>query len=187
MDDRNARWSELLRQANRGDRAAYVAFLKDVAPVVRGVVAARASGMREDCEDIVQEVLMAVHEKRHTWREGDPVTPWLYAIARYKAADAWRRRGVVVTVPVEDLADVLPAEPGGDPLAGRDLGRLLARIDHRSASIVRGVGIDGFSAGEIGARLGMSQGAVRVAYHRALVRLSELSREDGDGPGRRGA
>lgn len=185
MDDRNQRWSDLLRRANRGDRAAYTAFLREIVPVLRGVVGARASGMREDAEDIVQEVLMAVHQKRHTWRESDPVTPWLYAIARYKAADAWRRRGITAapSTPVDELADVLPAEGGEEPMAGRDLARLLSRIDERSATIVRAVGLEGASAGEVGERLGMTQGAVRVAYHRAMQRLTRLSRDEGGADG----
>lgn len=180
--DRNDRWGDLLRRANRGDAAAYGQFLTECAPVIRNVVRARSSGALEEVEDIVQEVLLAIHAKRHTWREAEPVTPWLYAIARYKAADAGRSRRsrAHVAVPVEDMADLLPDEASGDPSAARDLAQLLDRIDDRSAAIVRSVGITGESAGEVGARLGMSEGAVRVAYHRAMVRLKELAEtEDG--------
>ncbi|MGR3323188.1 MAG: sigma-70 family RNA polymerase sigma factor [Pseudooceanicola sp.] len=177
MADRNARWSDLLRRAMRGDGAAYAVFLSEVAPVIRSIVRARTGGA-EDAEDIVQEVLLAVHAKRHTWRETEAVTPWLYAIARYKAADAGRRRGRTGTqVPIDDLAEVLPEETG-DATAARDLRALLGRIDDRAAGIVRAVGIEGQSAGDVGARMGMSEGAVRVAYHRAMVRLKELAETD---------
>jgi RNA polymerase sigma-70 factor (ECF subfamily) len=30
-----------------------------------------------DPEDIVQETLLAIHVKRHTWQDDAPVTPWL--------------------------------------------------------------------------------------------------------------
>ena len=67
---------------------------------------------------------MAVHAKRHTWRESDPVTPWLYAIARYKCADAARRRlgrgGQGADVPIQDLAEILPGEAGGEITAARE-------------------------------------------------------------------
>lgn len=116
---------------------------------------------------------MAIHAKRHTWREAEPVSPWLYAIARYKVSDAWRRRRGSAPVPIHDLEEVLAAEEIGDVTAGRDLGRLLAGIDDRSARIVRAVGVEGETAGEVGARLGMSEGAVRVAFHRAMTRLRE--------------
>ncbi|QPM88909.1 sigma-70 family RNA polymerase sigma factor [Pseudooceanicola algae] len=173
MSERNALWGDLLRRANRGDAAAYARFLTEVAPVMRNIVRARSPGAGvEEVEDIVQEVLLALHAKRHTWRDSDPVTPWLYAIARYKTADAARRRrGGGAHVPIDDLAEVLPDENSGDGTAAGDLTRLLDGIDDRSAGIVRGMGVEGESAGTIGARLGMSEGAVRVAYHRALQRL----------------
>jgi RNA polymerase sigma-70 factor (ECF subfamily) len=170
MSDREERWGDLLRRANRGDGPAYAQFLTEAAPVVRTVVSARSPGRKAEVEDIVQEVLLAVHAKRHTWREAEPVSPWLYAIARYKSADAARRRRGLADVPIDDLAEVLPAE-GADLTAARDLGRLLDGIDERSARIVRAVGVEGESAGAVGARLGMSEGAVRVAFHRAMARL----------------
>ncbi len=177
MSDRNAQWGDLLRRANGGDRAAYAAFLTEAAPVIRNIVRARYPGGADEVEDVVQEVLLAIHAKRHTWREADPVTPWLYAIARYKTVDVLRKRRGGVAVPIDDVAEVLPDDTG-DVTAAGDLGRLLAEIDDRSAGIVRAVGIEGRSAGEVGARLGMSEGAVRTAYHRAMTRLKELAAKD---------
>ncbi|WP_010139907.1 sigma-70 family RNA polymerase sigma factor [Oceanicola sp. S124] len=182
MNDRNALWGDLLRRGNAGDGVAYARFLTEALPVLRNIARARlAGGSAEEVEDVVQEALMAIHAKRHTWREGDPVTPWLYAIARYKCADAARRRrarGGGGEVQIDDLAEVLPDEAQGEVTAARDLGRLLGRIEPRAAGIVRAVGIEGESAGEVGARLGMSEGAVRVAYHRAMRQLKALAGGD---------
>lgn len=172
MSDRDVRWADLLRRANDGDSAAYAAFLNEATPVIRRIVSVR--GVPGEMEDIVQEVLLALHAKRHTWRPEAPVAPWLYAIARYKATDGWRRRRATA-VPIDDLADVLAAEPAPDATAGRDLGRLLAGLDARSAGIVRSVAVDGESAVEVGARLGMQEGAVRVALHRAMARLRAMA------------
>lgn len=172
MEDRDRRWGDLLRRAMDGDGGAYAAFLTEAAPVIRRIVAARGAGLADEVEDVVQEVLMAIHAKRHTWREDEPVTPWLYAIARYKTADAGRRRRRGgASVPIDEMAETLPDEAAGEPLAGRDLDRLLAGIDARSAGIVRAVGVEGESAAEVGARMGMKEGAVRTAFHRAMVRL----------------
>lgn len=182
MTDRTDRWGDLLRRANRGDGPAYAAFLTEVTPAIRTIVRGRA-GAGAGAEDIVQEVLLAIHAKRHTWRETDPVAPWLYAIARYRTADALRRRRRrgAGQVPIEDVAERLADERQDDPTAARDLGRLLGGLDDRSAGIVRALGLEGESAGEVGSRLGMSAGAVRVAYHRALGRLRQLA---AGGPGK---
>jgi RNA polymerase sigma-70 factor (ECF subfamily) len=171
MTDRETRWADLFRRACGGDRQAYAAFLTEAAPVIRRIVASRGiPGATAEVEDMVQDVLLALHAKRHTWRDGEPITPWLYAIARYKAVDGWRRRGRPA-VDIDDLAEVLADPAGGDVTARRDVDRLLGALDPRSAQIVRAMSLDGDSAGQVGARLGMTEGAVRVALHRAMSRL----------------
>ena len=81
-------WSDLMRAANTGDRAAYHRLLTLMTPVLRGIVRARAAGMDVDwCEDVVQETLLAIHLKRATWDEALPLRPWAYAIARHKLVD----------------------------------------------------------------------------------------------------
>ncbi len=168
-------WDDLFARANSGDARAYARFLSAVTPVLRGIVRSRAGGLGEtSCEDIVQDVLLAIHLKRHTCVAGMPVRPWLYAIARYKVVDAFRVRGRRVTLPIEDFADVLAAPPQADPFEAADMGKMIGMLDGRSAKIVRGIGLDGDSIAETGAKLAMTEGAVRVALHRALRRLSAL-------------
>lgn len=177
--ERDIRWAELLRRANGGERAAYLAFLTEITPVLRGLIKARCIGWSDETEDILQNTLISIHEKRHTWRDGDPVAPWLYAIARYKTADAFRRRRRDPSRGF-DGAELQIADDGTkDPAIGHDLDQLLAQLDGTSANIVREMKLNGSSAAETGARLGMSAGAVRVALHRALVRLSSLARPGG--------
>jgi RNA polymerase sigma-70 factor (ECF subfamily) len=174
MRDVETEWAALLRAANGGDGRAYARFLQELAPVLRGLVRARARAAPPDTqEDIVQEVLLAVHLKRHTWREDRPLRPWLWAIARHKVADAFRARGASVHLDIADVVEVLPAEPG--PAATWDAHRLLDRLEPRSADIVRSVSLAGEKPSTVGQRLHMSEGAVRVALHRALKRLSALA------------
>ena len=112
---------DLLRAANRGDARAYGEFLREVTPLVRGIARARGGGLGADViEDIVQETLLAIHQKRHTWREDMAVRPWLYAIVRYKVVDAFRARGRRVELPIEDFAEVLPAAADPDPTERSD-------------------------------------------------------------------
>ncbi len=166
---------DLLRAANRGDTRAYGDFLRAITPVVRGIARARAGGLGEDVtEDIVQETLLAIHQKRHTWREDMPVRPWLYAIVRYKVVDAFRSRGRRVQVPIDDFADVLPAEAGPDPTERSDAERVIGALDPRSARIVRAIGLEGASIAETSQALHMTETAVRVALHRGLKKLAQL-------------
>ena len=179
MSENGDDWAHLLRAANRGDTAAYAAFLAALAPVLRGIVRARAGRIDAALrEDIVQEVLLTVHLKRHTWAEDRPVRPWVYAITRYKIVDALRLRGRDITMPVEDFADILPAEADADPFAARDTDRMLDQLDERSRNILRAVAYEQTKLADLGPRFGLSEGAARVAVHRALGKLSALRRGD---------
>jgi RNA polymerase sigma factor (sigma-70 family) len=169
---------DLLRAANRGNQRAYATFLATVAPIIRGIARSRGGGLGADaCEDIVQETLMSIHQKRHTWREDAPVRPWLYAIVRFKVVDAFRARGRRVHVQIDDFAEVLAAEPGADPTERGDVERVIARLDPRSARIVRAIGLEGASIAEMSVALGMTETAVRVALHRGLKRLAVIRQE----------
>lgn len=169
-------WSVLMRAALGGDAQSYARFLREVTPVLRGIVRAKGRSLtRDHQEDIVQEVLMAIHRKRHTWQSDLPVRPWLYTIARHKVIDAFRASVGVIKLPIEEFENVLVAEDAPDGLAARDVTWLLGRLDRRSAQIVRAVGLDEEPTASVGARLGMTEGAVRVALHRALKRLSVLA------------
>lgn len=173
--DRDPPLDDLLRAANRGDQRAYAAFLTAVTPIVRGIARSRGGGLGpEACEDIVQETLLAIHQKRQTWREDAPVRPWLYAIVRFKVVDAFRARGRRVHVDIDDFAETLPAEAEPDPTERSDAERVIGRLDARSARIVRAIGLEGSSVAELSAALEMTETAVRVALHRGLRKLAAL-------------
>src|SRR3978361_2513588 len=102
-----------MRLAVTGDRLAYHSLLKAVTPVLRAAARrglARAGQPADQSEDIVQDILLAVHLKRHTWDANAPFAPWLFAIARNKLIDALRRRGRRVFVNIDDFAEVIPGE-----------------------------------------------------------------------------
>lgn len=166
-------WDMLLAAAIGGDSVAYSRFLHLITPVIRGIVRSRGTALGEAvCEDIVQEVLLAVHLKRHTWKQDSPVRPWVYAITRYKVVDAFRSRGKRVHVPIETIAETLPAVEAVDPTVAWDMEKMIGKLDGRSADIVRRIGLNGDSITETGEALAMTEGAVRVALHRALKKLA---------------
>lgn len=165
----------LMRAAMTGDAAAYNRLLTSLTPAIRSVARrglARAGLVVEDAEDVVQETLLAIHLKRHTWDQSMPLGPWVRAIARNKLIDAMRRRGRRNQVPIDDVIDTLAAD-GGEPtpLPGR-LDAHLQSLSDRQQSVVRSISLDGASIRETAVKLNMSEGAVRVALHRGLAALA---------------
>ncbi len=87
---REARLQALLLQGLTGDAVAYRAFLAALAVHVRGFLLRRLAQRPGEVEDLLQEVLLAVHNARHTYQAQQPLTVWVQAIARYKLADHYR-------------------------------------------------------------------------------------------------
>lgn len=173
--------SALMRAARKGDDEAYRRLLLLVASWLRSVASrglAAAGRPHADCEDIVQETLLAMHLKRDTWDERQPLQPWLRAIARHKLVDHLRRRGFTDHVDIDDHADTLAAPPTAEAGSALDARQILAGLPERQRRIVEGISIEGQSARDVGIRMGMSEGAVRVTLHRALRALAVAYRKD---------
>jgi RNA polymerase sigma-70 factor (ECF subfamily) len=157
-----------------GNEGVYRRLLEDIGRSVRAMARAAFARARmgdADVEDAVQEALLAIHLKRHTWDSNQKLAPWVNAIARHKIIDAMRRRGVRRTEPIEDFQDFLVAPQAEDPHALSDARRLLEMLPPRQRDIVRSISLEGQSIAATAARLSMTEVAVRVALHRALKSL----------------
>jgi len=173
-------WTGLMRSAMVGDNAAYHRLLKAVTPVLRAGARrglARAGQPVDQAEDIVQDILLAVHLKRHTWDRDAPFAPWLFAIARNKLIDALRRRGRRVFVNVDDFAETLPGEAPQETASASEVATQLGTLPQRQRDVLQSIAVDAASIKDTAAKFSMSEGAVRVALHRGLAALTAKLRE----------
>jgi RNA polymerase sigma factor (sigma-70 family) len=167
-------WTMLMEQSLEGDGAAYHQLLSALTPALRRSLRSRAHQAGLDAEDVVQDVLLALHLKRNTWVRGTPVAPWVAAIARNKLIDAWRRRGRRTEVSIDSVVEILSEETDDHEGHSRDLERGLASLTTRQRAVLTTVSLEGYTSVEAAARLQMSEVAVRVTLHRALKVLSAL-------------
>jgi RNA polymerase sigma-70 factor, ECF subfamily len=181
LKGRETQWAEWMRAASAGDGEAYDRVLRDMAQALRPLVRRglhRAGANPAETEDVVQDILIAVHLKRHTWDQGRPIGPWISGIARYKIIDNMRRRGFRIELPIEDFAEILPAESEAPTASERDVTRSLEALPEGQRNVVRAIAIDGASISDTALKLNMSEGAVRVALHRGLGALAKRHRDD---------
>jgi RNA polymerase sigma-70 factor (ECF subfamily) len=171
-------WTMLMEQSLEGDCAAYHRLLLLLTPALRRAVRARAQAVGLDAEDVVQEVLLALHLKRNTWVCGTPVAPWVAAIARNKLVDAHRRRGRRLEISIDSVVDTLRSEAEENDDRSHDLERGLAGLSERQRRVLHAVSLEGYSAREAAQRLDMTEVAVRVTLHRGLKSLAALFRKD---------
>src|ERR1019366_2100447 len=86
------RLRKLLIRGLAGEASAYHAFLQELSAHLRAFLRKRLVGLPDEVEDLLQESLLAVHNQRHTYDAGQPLTAWVHAIAKYKLIDLLRRR-----------------------------------------------------------------------------------------------
>jgi len=139
---------------------------------------ARVGRAPADAEDLVQETLIAIHTRRHTYDRSQLLTPWMYAIARYRLVDYLRRtKASVRDVPIEEAMEIFADDDATAVDSGLDLVKLMAQLAPKARQAIQFVKLDGLSVGEAATRTGMSQSAIKVSVHRGLRVLALLARE----------
>lgn len=171
---RESRLLDLFTDGLAGDQAAYARFLTELATMLRGYFRNRLPQQAGDVEDLTQEVLLAVHNARHTYLPGQPLTAWVHAIARYKLADHFRAhaRHDALSDPLEAAENVLAAPDLEPAQARRDLNLLLDALPDRQRLPIVYVKLEGLSVSEAAQMTGMSESAVKVGVHRGLKALA---------------
>ncbi len=173
------RWSTLMVAAQDGCERSYRALLEEVSVAVERYLLARF-GRRAFIDDCVQDVLMAIHEGRHTYAPGRPFRAWLFAIVRHKAIDSLRRqqrdnRWIEAQQSDEALAQPAVEQPMETSILG---GRLLQALAEPYREAVTMTKIMGFTNREVASRLSISESAVKVRVHRGLTRLQKMMELD---------
>jgi RNA polymerase sigma-70 factor (ECF subfamily) len=164
----------------KGDEAAHRAFLGETAGLLRGFFRQRLRGRPEDAEDLVQETLIALHTKRHTYDPVFPLLPWLYAIARYRLIDHVRRvgrRGETADIDDLELGEDDPDFEASD--AKRDVATLLAQLPEKQRTAIRLVKLEEKSVKEAAAETGFSESDIKISIHRGLHALMRLMKQGG--------
>ncbi|MFJ4396754.1 sigma-70 family RNA polymerase sigma factor [Pseudomonas sp. NPDC089396] len=180
--ERETQLQALLLRGLSGDARAYREFLAALALHLRGFLRRRLAQRPAEVEDLLQEVLLAVHNARETYQPQQPLTAWVQAIARYKLVDYLRRYGQRETrhESLEEDSDLFAASDEAPAEARRDLGKLLGQLPERQRLPIVHVKLEGLSVEETARITGLSSSAVKVGIHRGLKALARLIRGSDD-------
>jgi RNA polymerase sigma factor (sigma-70 family) len=173
-DDRA--WDAMMAAAQGGDASAYHRLLSEVAIWLRRYYARRLPPAMVD--DAIQDTLIAVHEKRHTYDPGRPFGAWLAAIARYKWIDALRWLKAKSTEVLDD--DIPVPDHEGAITSAWCLEQLLTTLKPAQSQVIRLVKLQGLSIEEASKATGQSATLVKVNIHRGLKRLTSRLRTESD-------
>jgi RNA polymerase sigma-70 factor (ECF subfamily) len=190
-DDRNLPLEDRLKSrflaGGSGDAKAYGEFLELAAKIIRSnlrkTIPSSQSHSRDLLEDLVQDVLLALHQKRHTFRAEYPLLPWLFAIARHRWIDIarmlsvrpdllnWEESDFSMLPDADAVERVERTEAEMD--AKEKVTDMLEALSPKQRELIRMAKLEELPLAEVAVRLGMSLSAVKVGVHRAMHKLAE--------------
>jgi RNA polymerase sigma-70 factor (ECF subfamily) len=182
VEEREQLWAEAMRAERRGEAVVYERMLKELASTLRRSLASRLVRVgfgAHETEDLVQEILIGLHNKRHTWNPARPFLPWLHTITRYKFIDFMRRRRNDtrrrVDLPLDDWLEMVDPPADEAIRSTWELDRHLAVLPVGQRKVVRAIAVEGASVRNVAQELATSEGVVRMTLHRAINRLLEAA------------
>lgn len=172
----DAELESLMSRYQQGDAGAAAELVTRLSPALHRFFMVQFFSRRY-ADDLLQETWLRIHEVRHTYRPGEPVLPWLYAIARNIRVDQYRkaRRLEIREQQVERLPEVAEVERD----RGIDLEALLTSLPESQREVVVMLKIAGLSLEEVARATASSVGSVKQKAHRAYEKLRELLTSEG--------
>ncbi len=171
--DSSSNLDTLMARYQAGDFAAVTALVECIGPQLHRFFMAQ-SASRSDADDLLQETWLRIHRVRHTYRLGEPVQPWFYAIARRVRIDQYRRasRTTARERRLEELSDVATPLPREEVQAD-DLETLLAPLSESQREVILMLKVAGMSLEEVARATSCSVGSVKQKVHRAYRNLRD--------------
>lgn len=167
----------LLKRSFDGDKAAYDEFLTQLGEILRSYIRRqlyRVGRTECDADDLVQEALVAIHARWHTYDCAMPVTAWARAIARYKLIDFLRlRNGADRDLPLNEIEDVFSGDSEAVD-AAISVKKLLSGLPAKMRISIELIRINGLSIKEAASATGMSESAIKINVHRGVKAISKL-------------
>ena len=169
----NRDMERLMMRYQQADSAAAAALVELMSPQLCRFFSSQM-GSRTEAEDMLQDVWLRIHRMRHTYRPGEPVLPWVYAIARRVRVDNYRKRHRIARR--ERSVDALP-----EPSAPKDMTshlppfeEMMAALPASQREVLTMLKVNGLSVEEVARATSSTAGAVKQKAHRAYRRLRDL-------------
>lgn len=159
----------LMVRYQQGDSAAANTLIEQVSPMLHRFFMAQ-SVSRRHADDLLQDTWLRIHDARHTYRPGEPVLPWFFAIARHVRVDDYRKARRLENR--EQQVEVLPewaARPQSN--RGPDVDALLNTLPDSQREVITMLKISGMSLEEVARATSSSVGSVKQKAHRAYEKL----------------
>lgn len=131
---------------------------------------------RDVADDLAQDTLLRIHRARQTFRPGEPLLPWVYAIARHTRIDHFRRnrrrRAQEEQVDAVDLQKF--AAPPQESSSQPEFDALLSNLPESQREVLIMLKVLGMTVEEVARATSSTAGAVKQKAHRAYEKLRSV-------------
>lgn len=154
----------------QSDPDAATALVTQLSPAIFQFFFAQSRN-RAEAEDLLQDFWLRIHKARATFRPGEPLMPWLYAIARRVRVDRYRKtKG---TREHEIVSDQIPERAAQETASAPALkiSEMLQSLPESQREVLLMLKVSGLSLEEVARATGVSIGSVKQKAHRAYESL----------------
>lgn len=178
------REGDLVARGRAGDRSAIDELLRGYGPQIERICR-RLCGPDDSYEDVLQETYLGIIRNLGSFRGDSAFLTWAFTICRTYRGRYLRRQRRDAWVDAHDVADT-PSEIDCEAhAAGQEVGAAISAAIDRLSALDRSIlvlrDVQGMSAIEVAAEVGLTVPAVKTRLHRARLavrtRLSSLHRQ----------
>jgi RNA polymerase sigma-70 factor (ECF subfamily) len=170
--------SRLMADAQSGASDSYRILLNQISLTLTKYLARRV-GSIDDREDVLQEILLGIHNSRHTYLPSRPFYPWMFAVARNILIKYYRnthkQNANLVEMEMQSIASPEKSEAEITETL-TEITHLIQELPGNQRKIISMLKIQGFSIKEVAAKLGLSDANVKVIAHRGYQKLRKQAK-----------
>ena len=162
-----------MKEAQEGSSTSYDTLLSEVYMFLESYLNSKVYN-KSQIDDVIQEILLAIHNSRHTFDNSKSFMSWMLAIAHYKVSDhlcfQFKQKTQELEESLLDMStDALSAliENQNTQL----LYQAIDELDQKPRQIIKLLKIEGMKVSEVATELNLSESNVKVIAHRAYQGL----------------
>lgn len=136
-------------------------------------------GSLTEAEDMLQDTWLRIHRARYTYRSGEPMLPWVYAIARRVRVDSFRKRKRITS---REIAMAVLPEKGiqrSNASVAFALEDLTISLPEAQRRVIKFLKVDGYTIAEIADMTSSTTGAVKQRAARGYGKLRRILSTNG--------
>jgi len=164
----------LYYRSMNGDKESYEIFLTICQSIIKSYLSKIAGAQvgYEIIEEISQDVLLSIHEKKQTYRPDLSLFSWIYAISRHRYIDYYRKK----KRKPEELfyEESLVMETTTNEF---NIDDILESLTEHQKKLLFYLKTEGKTYEETAKLMNLSLSAVKVQMHRLVKKLQQLARE----------